>query len=585
MVFHKAAIHWFRKGLRLHDNPSLMEALEQAEKIYPIFIIDPKFANPQIMSCNRYAFLLETLNDLDHSLRALGSRLFVARGKPEDQLPILIKTWGVSLLTFEADETGPYGKSRDYRVCGLLNCTISIHCTHTLFPMNRYVSALQGAASPKTYEGFLKLHRSLGEVRKPIPAPKISDFKGKLCDLDGAQVFMLNSENCSSEGTLDSGVELASYGSDETNSESENICSNKEVRKNGNFLDEIKNLDGKYGSNKNLREQRMEVPTLEDMGYNHEDHTSTFKGGETEALRRLYEQVILKSDRVAAFSKPETVPNPINGVPSTTVLSPYLTMGSLSVAHFFHEISKIYDSHKKHTLPPVSLHGQILFREYFYYCATVTPNFGTMEGNPECRQIPWNSDPILLSAWSEGKTGYPFIDAIMIQLKSEGWIHHLGRHAVACFLTRGDLWQSWVEGARVFERLLLDGDWALNNANWQWLSCSRFFYQYMRCYSPIAFGRKTDPTGAYIRRWIPALANFPDKYIYEPWLAPKSEQIKFGCIIGKDYPVPIVDHTTASKINMSRMAAAYSDHRDGGSKSLKRKSDSVSCNAEHHKKK
>jgi len=82
-----------------------------------------------------------------------------------------------------------------------------------------------------------------------------------------------------------------------------------------------------------------------------------------------------------------------------------------------------------------------------------------------------------LQAWKNGRTGYPYIDAIMTQLRLEGWIHHLARHSVACFLTRGDLWQSWEDGAKVFDLYLLDADWALNNANWQWLSCSNFFYQ------------------------------------------------------------------------------------------------------------
>ena len=76
--------------------------------------------------------------------------------------------------------------------------------------------------------------------------------------------------------------------------------------------------------------------------------------------------------------------------------------------------------------------------------------------------------------WEEGRTGYPFIDAIMTQLRTEGWIHHLARHAVACFLTRGDLYQSWEEGARVFDKYLIDGDWSLNSANWMWL-------RYCRC--------------------------------------------------------------------------------------------------------
>lgn len=111
----------------------------------------------------------------------------------------------------------------------------------------------------------------------------------------------------------------------------------------------------------------------------------------------------------------------------------------------------------------------------------------------------------------------------------------------------------------MFDLYLLDDDWALNNANWQWLSCSNFFYQYFRCYSPIAFGKKTDKDGVYIKKWLPQLANFPEKYIYEPWKAPLAVQQRANCIIGKDYPMPIVDHDIVSKENMEKMKHAYAN--------------------------
>ena len=132
---------------------------------------------------------------------------------------------------------------------------------------------------------------------------------------------------------------------------------------------------------------------------------------------------------------------------------------------------------------------------------------------------------------------------------------------MACFLTRGDLWISWEEGAKVFDELLVDADWALNNGHWMWLSCSCFFYQYFRCYSPIAFPKKTDKDGAYVRKWVPELRKYPAKYIYEPWRAPADLQKRCGCIIGQDYPLPIVDHKTISKENMSKMKAAYDAHK------------------------
>jgi cryptochrome len=168
----------------------------------------------------------------------------------------------------------------------------------------------------------------------------------------------------------------------------------------------------------------------------------------------------------------------------------------LSPRTFYHELSKVYERYRtgsspfqpKLSQPPVSLHGQLLWREYNYLMGYTTPRFDRMAGNPIARQIPWDDDPALARAWSEGRTGYPFVDAVMRQLAETGWIHHLARHAAACFLTRGDLWQSWEVGARVFEEKLVDADWSINNFNWQWLSCTAHFYQYFRCYSPVAFG-------------------------------------------------------------------------------------------------
>lgn len=136
-------------------------------------------------------------------------------------------------------------------------------------------------------------------------------------------------------------------------------------------------------------------------------------------------------------------------------------------------------------------------------------------------------------------------------------MHHLGRHLVACFLTRGDLWVHWELGRSVFDKHLLDADWALNNANWQWLSASRFFHQYFRVYSPIAFYQKYDPQGAYIKKHCPELENFPPKLIYTPWKASASDQKSFGCIIGKDYPSPIVDHDIVRPENIAKMKDSY----------------------------
>lgn len=490
----KVSLHWFRKGLRLHDNPALLDACRGASQIYPVFVLDPHFVQPEKIGPVRFRFLLQSLEDLDQSLRARGSRLFVVKGTPEEELPRLLTNWQVNLLTFERD-TEPYAKVRDDAICRMahdVGVEVMTHGTHTLHDPEHYQGVLRGKPMPSTYNGFLKVFSKMPTPAAPMPAPDAGAFPA-----DGS-------------GLLDAA--------------------------------------------------EFNVPTLEEIGYEPGPDTVPFPGGETEALARLQRHMVRKS-WVLAFEKPKTRPNALE--PDTTVLSPYMKFGCLSPRVFWHELEAVLATSKNHTAPPVSLHGQLLWREFFTMMGATTPNFGQMVGNPICKQIDWDVDEEFVAAWEEARTGYPFIDAIMTQLRQEGWIHHLARHAVACFLTRGDLYQSWEVGARIFDKHLIDGDWALNNANWMWLSCSSFFYQYFRCYSPVAFGKKTDPDGAYIKKWLPQLANFPKKYIYEPWNAPKHLQKQWGCVVGVHYPERIVIHETISKTNMARLKVAYAANKAG----------------------
>jgi cryptochrome len=270
------SIHWFRKGLRLHDNPSLVEAAKNAAKVYPVFCLDPYFAKPDTVGINRYNFLLESLSDLDSSLRKLGSRLFILQGKPEEKLIQAIQEWNVTKITFEAD-TEPYANSRDARIRELLkprSIEVSTFPSHTLNDMERYVALAKGA-KVSTYQGFQKLFDSLGKtkVRQAISSPDCLP-------------------PISSEEAADS---------------------------------------------------RYDIPTLAALDYNDRHEVTTpFRGGETEALHRLTRYVIERRKWVLEFEKPLTSPNSLE--PSTTVLSPYLKFGCLSVTKFFNELDSIYSS-------------------------------------------------------------------------------------------------------------------------------------------------------------------------------------------------------------------------------------------------
>ena len=144
----------------------------------------------------------------------------------------------------------------------------------------------------------------------------------------------------------------------------------------------------------------------------------------------------------------------------------------------------------------------------------------------------WLDDPEGLAAWKEGMTGYPLVDAGMRQLRAEGWMHNRARMVTASFLVK-DLGIDWREGARHFFDLLLDGDVAQNIGNWQWVAGTGVDTRPNRIYNPTAQLKKLDPEGAYVRRYVPELADVPARDIAEPGL------------LAPSYPRPIVDHAQA----------------------------------------
>ena len=177
-----------------------------------------------------------------------------------------------------------------------------------------------------------------------------------------------------------------------------------------------------------------------------------------------------------------------------------------------------------------------------------------------------------VAAWLEGRTGYPVVDAAMRQLAASGWMHNRGRMVVASFLTKHLLVDRRI-GERHFWRHLVDGDHASNNGGWQWAASTGTDPQpYFRIFNPILQGKRFDPDGAYVRRWVPELARVPDEYIQEPWAMPEDIQRDAACRIGVDYPAPIVEHGAARDRALEALADAgepgrrdpvATDRRDG----------------------
>lgn len=182
--------------------------------------------------------------------------------------------------------------------------------------------------------------------------------------------------------------------------------------------------------------------------------------------------------------------------------------------------------------------------------------YGQIAGNPICLDIPWRGpEGDELDRWRSGRTGFPFVDAAMRQLRAEGWLHHAVRNAVASFLTRGTLWLSWEHGLRHFLKYLLDADWSVCAGNWMWVSSSAFeaLLDSSECACPVRLGQRLDPEGEYVRRYVPELARMPARFVYEPWRAPLAAQQRAGCVVGRDYPARLADHAAAGARNALAM--------------------------------
>ncbi len=240
-------------------------------------------------------------------------------------------------------------------------------------------------------------------------------------------------------------------------------------------------------------------------------------------------------------------------VDGTSALSPYLRFGMLSARQ------AAAAARQAAALAPdapsragsESWLNELIWREFYQSILYHFPNVLEESFRPSMRGIAWRSAPQDLRAWQDGLTGYPVVDAGMRQLAATGWMHNRARMISASFLVK-HLLINWQEGERWFMRMLVDGDPAANNGGWQWVAgIGTDAAPYFRVFNPILQGKKFDPEGHYIRRWVPELASVPTQFIHAPWEMPLVEQHTRNVIIGSHYPLPIVEHNFARQRALS----------------------------------
>ncbi|QEV21186.1 cryptochrome/photolyase family protein [Streptomyces alboniger] len=214
---------------------------------------------------------------------------------------------------------------------------------------------------------------------------------------------------------------------------------------------------------------------------------------------------------------------------ATSKLSPHLHFGTLSCAELVHH------ARARATPGAEDFVRQLCWRDFHHQVLAARPR--TASADYRTRGDRWRSQESAaqdIRAWREGRTGYPIIDAAMRQLLHEGWMHNRGRLLTASFLTK-TLYVDWRVGARHFQRLLVDGDIANNQLNWQWMAGTGTDSRPNRVLNPVLQAKRYDPDGAYVRRWVPELAGLPGAAVHEPWKLPGKERERY------DYPEPLLE--------------------------------------------
>jgi deoxyribodipyrimidine photo-lyase len=278
-----------------------------------------------------------------------------------------------------------------------------------------------------------------------------------------------------------------------------------------------------------------------------------FPPGETEAWRRLAAFALARQAPIGQYAADRNRMD----LTGTSQLSPYLRFGMLSAARAVDAAQQAQREASNETARrgAETWLNELIWREFYLAILYHFPNVLAEAFQAKLRHIPWDNDTDAFAAWCAGRTGYPVVDAAMRQLEQTGWMHNRARMIVASFLVK-DLLIDWRWGERWFMQHLVDGDPAANNGGWQWTAgVGTDAAPYFRIFNPVMQGQKFDPQGDYVRLWVPELARVPVRFIHEPWQMPAAEQRTAGCVPGRDYPLPIVDHHAARQRTLTAYGA------------------------------
>lgn len=483
---------WFRNDLRVHDHGPLLDAVRRGGNLACIYVLDPRHfeATRELgvprTGAHRARFLIESLADLRTRLQELGNDLVIARGRPEEVLPVLARAHGLQSIAYHArvgTEEQACEAALD-RACAREGIASTRFWDATLLEPRDLPFAVEN--TPEVFSQFRKRVEKVGNWTAPLAAP--SELPPPPPDLQ--------------PGALPTLAEL--------------------------------------GHEQPTPDERAALP---------------FPGGERAALRRLHDY-FWERDLLQNYKETR---NGMVGADYSSKLSPWLAHGCLSPRHVQAEIER-YEHLRVRNDSTYWLTFELLWRDYFQlilakHGAAVFRSEG-LQGIP----VPWRGlehrdDQRMFDAWRDGRTGYPIVDANMRELAATGFLSNRGRQIVGSFLTK-NLGIDWRLGAEWFESQLIDHDVGANYGNWNYVAGVGNDARGFRYFNLPTQAGKYDRKGQHAKLWCPELEPFDADEVHAPWTVPSDRQRELGCVIGRDYPEPVVDLDRSAAHNRRLWEAA-----------------------------
>ncbi len=437
------SIFWFRRDLRINDNPALLAAIAESDEIVPVFILDPQ--QLERLGEKGKSYLAQSLQLLDESL---DKKLHVIAGDSLEVLKVLLKKYGATSVHIAAAYE-PQDAKRDVEIEAAGVKLVRTGSAYAVAPGR--VKKPSDDTPYRVYTPFYKAW-SLHGWRKPADKPKSINAIKPGSD---ARAFP--------DWKVPPGVKITPAGEEAA------LERFKLFQKNGlNNYDQARNLAGIDGTSK---------------------------------------------------------------------MSAHLTWGEIHPRTLLAPLgeSKAHDVFRK----------EIAWREFYADVLFHNPHTETDYYAPQFASMRYDKPAERFKAWCEGKTGYPFVDAAMRQLLTEGWMHNRTRMVVASFLVK-DLHLEWQLGERFFREHLVDYDVASNAHGWQWTAgCGTDASPYYRIFNPIEQGKRFDENGDYVRKYVPELAHIKGIEVQEPWETPDG--------YAKGYVKQIVDHKVERSESLARL--------------------------------